>query len=93
MRLHEILRALTEEPLLITPAAHGSLLNLFKEHATLEAIDFRAKREGKDLCGEEVELEQMEVIDGVAHIPISGPIGGAVLVSLRRERERLTLAT
>src|SRR5208283_793154 len=28
-----------------------------------------------DSCGEAVELDQMEVIDGIAHIPIGGPIG------------------
>ena len=75
MKYHQIIAALTEEPLLITPAAHLSLLKLFDEHRALEASEFKAKREGVDYCGEEVELEQMEVIDGIAHIPISGPIG------------------
>jgi signal peptide peptidase SppA len=75
MRYAEILRTLTEEPLLITPAAHASLLQLFHEHRTLEAVEFRAKREGLDFCGNEVELAQMEVIDGVAVIPIGGPVG------------------
>jgi signal peptide peptidase SppA len=75
VRLHEILTALTEEPLLITPAAHGSLLKMFQDHANMSAEEFQSKREGVDWCGKEVELAQMEVIDGIAHIPIGGPIG------------------
>lgn len=75
MKYHQIIAVLTEEPLLITPAAHASLLKLFEEHRGLSAEEFRAKREGVDLCGEEVELDQMEIIDGIAHIPIGGPIG------------------
>lgn len=75
MKYHQIIAALTEEPLLITPAAHSSLLKLFEEHRVLPAAEFQAKREGVDYCGEAVELEQMEIIDGIAHIPIGGPIG------------------
>lgn len=75
MRYHQIIATLAEEPMLITPAAHASLCKLFEEHRTLEASEFRAKREGVDMCGDQVELEQMEIIDGIAHIPIGGPIG------------------
>jgi len=75
MKYYQIIAALTEEPLLIMPAAHAGLIKLFEEHRALEAAAFEAKREGVDICGKEVELEQMEVIDGIAHIPIAGPIG------------------
>lgn len=75
MRYHEIIKALTEEPLLITPAAHASIFKLFEDHRTLEAAAFKAAREGVDACGDEIDLEQMEVIDGVAYVPIRGPIG------------------
>lgn len=75
MKYHQILATLNEEPLLITPAAHASLLKLFEEHRTLEIAEFMAKREGVDACGGKVELEQMEVIDGIAHIPVAGPMG------------------
>ncbi len=78
MKYHELIRVLTEEPLLITPAAHGALFQLFKDHRELERAEFRAAREGVDLCGEAVELEQMEVIDGIAHIPIRGPLGAGL---------------
>ena len=60
---------------MITPGAREGLLNLFQQHATLSAAEFKAAREGTGPCGEEVEIDQMEIIDGIAHIPISGPIG------------------
>lgn len=75
MKYHQLFAALTEEPLLITAAAHASLVRLFEEHRSLQASEFYAKREGTGSCGEAVELEQMEIIDGIAHIPIAGPIG------------------
>ena len=75
MKYHQIIAALTEEPLLITPAAHSSLFNLFQEHRSFSKEDFKALREGTDYCGEAVEIPQMEIIDGIAHIPIGGPIG------------------
>lgn len=75
MKYHEIIRALTEEPLLITPEAHAALVRLFDEHRSLDAAEFHAKREGVDACGNEVDLEQMEIKDGIAFIPIAGPIG------------------
>jgi signal peptide peptidase SppA len=75
MKYHEIIAALTEEPLLITPAAHSGIWKLFEQHRSLSAEEFKVAREGVDMCGEAVELESMEIIDGIAHIPISGPIG------------------
>jgi signal peptide peptidase SppA len=75
MKYHQIITLLTAEPLLIVPASAVSLLQLFRAHATLNAEEFRALREGTGPCGEKVELEQMEVVDGIAHIPVAGPIG------------------
>jgi signal peptide peptidase SppA len=75
MKHHQILTTLTREPLLITPASAISLYQLFQQHATLDDDAFRAAREGTGVCGEKVDLAQMEIIDGVAHIPVSGPIG------------------
>jgi capsid assembly protease len=75
MRFPQLLSVLTEEPLLITPAAHASLLKLFEDHATLERAEFRAAREGVDWCGEAVEVEQAGLVDGIFYIPIGGPIG------------------
>jgi len=75
MKYHQILAALTQEPLLITPSAQSALLKLFEQHASLSAEAFKAAREGTDPCGQAVDIEQAQVIDGIAHIPISGPIG------------------
>src|SRR2546421_87429 len=75
MKYHQILTTLTAEPLLVVPATAVSLLELFHQHANLSPEAFRMAREGTGVCGEKVELEQMEIIDGVAHIPIAGPIG------------------
>jgi signal peptide peptidase SppA len=75
MKYHEIISALTEEPLLITPSSHASLFKLFEDHRALSAEAFKASREGVDMCGNATELPQMEVIDGIAHIPIYGPLG------------------
>ena len=36
---------------------------------------YRSKREGVDVCGQSVELDQAEMVDGVMHIPVNGPIG------------------
>jgi signal peptide peptidase SppA len=75
MKYHQIISTLTSEPLLIAPASAIALLELFKQHSTLSAEEFRAQREGTGQCGEKVDLEQMIVEDGFAHIPIAGPIG------------------
>jgi signal peptide peptidase SppA len=74
MKYHQILAALSG-PLLITPESHASIFKLFTDHARLSPAEFQATREGVDFCGEAVELPQMEIIDGVAHIPIGGPLG------------------
>jgi signal peptide peptidase SppA len=75
MRLQQILTTLTSEPLLMTPQAVVGLLELFKDHAAMVRADFKALREGVDYCGEAIEIPQAEMIDGVMHIPIGGPIG------------------
>jgi signal peptide peptidase SppA len=75
MKYHQIITALTREPLLIEPGSAVSLFELFQQHATLDNDEFRAAREGTGVCGEKMELDQMEIEDGIATIPISGPIG------------------
>ncbi len=75
MNYQKIIAALTCEPLLITPAAQSALVDLFRMHAALSAEQFKLQRTGTGPCGENVELEQSEVIDGIMHIPIGGPVG------------------
>ncbi|MEN6533357.1 MAG: S49 family peptidase [Bryobacteraceae bacterium] len=75
MRLPKLLETLTRTPLLIMPSSGDSILTLFNQHALMSRDDFRAAREGKDYCGEAVELEQMTVEDALAMIPVKGPLG------------------
>lgn len=71
MKLPAILATLTQEPLILTPSTHAALLTTFREHSTRDM----SKREGVDSCGQSVELDQAEMVDGVMHIPVNGPIG------------------
>jgi len=57
------------------PAAHAALLELFIDHAKLPRAEFQAKREGTDICGDEVSLAQAQLVDGIMYIPIGGPMG------------------
>lgn len=51
------------------------LWEIIEQHALLSATDFRASRTGKARSGDMLELEQMEVNDGIAYLPVGGPIG------------------
>ena len=75
MRLPKLLETLTRTPLLMTPGAVESILTLFQQHATLSATEFQTARTGKDMCGGNVELEQMTIEDSLAMIPVKGPLG------------------
>ncbi len=75
MKFPQILSVLTEEPLLLIPAAQASYLKMFQDHATMSREEFKAAREGVDMCGDATEIPQAELIDGIMHIPIGGPLG------------------
>lgn len=75
MKLPKLLEVLTRSPLLMTPSAVESILTLFEQHAQLSALDFKMAREGKDVCGGKVDLEQMTIEGRLAMIPIKGPLG------------------
>jgi ClpP class serine protease len=75
MKFPKLLETLTRSPLLMTPGAVESILTLFENHATMSREDFQAAREGKDVCGGKVDLEQMSIEDGIAMIPVKGPLG------------------
>lgn len=73
MRLQHIIEAVYARPWLITPAAHATI----RELVETKLIDgnFVAQREpGMDICGNMIEVEQMENIDGIAVVPIGGVI-------------------
>ena len=75
MKLAKILSVLKTEPLFCSDVYRNTLLELFESHANLSGPEFRATRTGKARSGDLLDIEQMEIIDGVAHIPIGGPIG------------------
>jgi signal peptide peptidase SppA len=75
MKFPKLLETLTREPLLMTPGAVESILTMFEQHANLSAADFKLAREGTGQCGEAVTLEKMTIKDGIASIPINGPLG------------------
>lgn len=71
MKLSHVLDAVHNKPWLISPSTHANISKVLdaKISGTL------AQREGVDVCGEVVEMDQMECENGVACIPISGVIG------------------
>lgn len=75
MKLAKILHTLANDPLLCTPDYRTALLEMFMQHASLSAEHFRAERTGKAKSGQELDIRQMEIEDGIARIPIGGPIG------------------
>lgn len=72
MKLADLLTQLYSEPALITPEAHASIRQIIEARL---GISDSARQPGQGVCGEEVEVEQMEIRDGIAHIPINGAIG------------------
>jgi len=75
MRLAKLHEILYRTPLLMKPETMESILTIFQQHATLNKDDFQAAREGKDWCGNNVELEQMTIDGTLAMIPVKGPLG------------------
>ena len=75
MKFPKLLEVLTRTPLLMTPGSVESILDLFQQHRTMTVEDFLAAREGKNLCGGTVDMEQMTVEGSLAMIPIKGPLG------------------
>lgn len=70
MRLPKLIETLTRTPLLMTPNSVDAILSVLQSDH-----QFRMKREGVDYCGEAVDLEQMTIEDGLAIVPVKGPLG------------------
>jgi hypothetical protein len=75
MNLAKILTVLQSAPFLCANDDRSALLELFQQHSTLSANDFRMAREGKGRSGEEVSVEQSTIEEGICIIPVGGPIG------------------
>ena len=74
MKLQHLIQQIWYEPSLITGDGHASIRQLV-EHRFGEAAAFEIREPGQGICGAKVEVEEMEIIDGIAHIPIGGAIG------------------
>lgn len=75
MRLAQIHSILRSEPLFCAPGYRETLMDLLSAHATLSAADFKHQRTGTARSGQELDLDQAEVVNGIARIPVGGPIG------------------
>ena len=70
MKYQQILHAVFAQPWLIKPAAHATIRKLVL--ARIANSDPPKREDGVDICGDAVEAESMEVVDGVARIPVGG---------------------
>ena len=76
MKLQNLIREVYYEPSLIAPSAHASIRRLLEARLGETLADPQAaQRQGEDWCGEAIDLPSMEIIDGIAHIPVGGAIG------------------
>ena len=75
MKLAQILSTLKTEPLFCAAGYRETLLEILESHANLSAADYKHKRTGSAKSGDNLEVEQMEVVNGIARIPVGGPIG------------------
>ena len=75
MKLIQIRSILTNEPLFSKGGYRETLLEMLDSHASMTKEDYKHSRTGRAKSGEDLEVEQMEVEDGIATIPIGGPIG------------------
>jgi signal peptide peptidase SppA len=72
MKLTRVIDALENQPWLIVPSAHDGIRRLVQ----LKLSGGLAQRDGTDICGEAVEVEQMQIReDGIAVIPVGGVLG------------------
>jgi signal peptide peptidase SppA len=74
MRLAQILTTLQSEPLLCDNGYRIALLELFNQHQSLDRTEFKNKRTGQAKSGSELDVEDAEIRDGIAIIPVGGPM-------------------
>jgi signal peptide peptidase SppA len=74
MNLAQILNILRNEPLYCDNSYRNTLLELFHDHAELEREAFTQKRTGIPRSGTLLEVEDAEIRDGIAIIPVGGPM-------------------
>ena len=74
MRLAEIYHLLQHEPLLCGNDYRETLLTLLNDHRALEKTEFKQRTGKVQKSGDELEVEQVEIRDGVCIIPVGGPL-------------------
>jgi capsid assembly protease len=74
MRLAQIYNILRNDPLLCDNDYRNTLLELFTEHAEMDRAEYKHKRTGRATSGSELDVEEAEVRDGIAIIPVGGPV-------------------
>lgn len=72
MRFQHVYHAVHFEPLAITPSAYASIAQLLETRLGMTAQEWEAKRPEKGFFG---ALPVMRVSEGIAEIPVFGPLG------------------
>lgn len=75
MRYRHVMQLLLE-PQLITPQAHAGIMSLILSRMNLAEPPTREP--GRGVCGEEIEVPQMRVEDGIGIVPIAGVMGSGL---------------
>jgi len=75
MKLPQIMSVLRNEPLYCATGYRETLLEIFVQHEALSAAEYKHARTGKAKSGSDLDVDQMEVVNGIARIPVGGPIG------------------
>lgn len=75
MNLAKALSTLRYGPLCMEPKYRAEVLGLLESHARLTKAEYDLTREGVGMSGEKVDLDQMTIENGLAHIPVKGPLG------------------
>lgn len=74
MRLAQIYNLLRNDPLLCDNDYRMTLLEMLQDHAELDRAEYKHKRTGKARSGSELDVDEAVVRDGIAIIPIGGPV-------------------
>jgi signal peptide peptidase SppA len=80
VKLSWLIQQVYYEPSLITPEAHASIRRMLESRLGDELVSAlgdspEAKQRTATVCGEKIDLPSMQVLDGIAHIPVGGAIG------------------
>lgn len=72
MRLERLMRAVMNEPWLITPEKHHQIQHLFEMKLAMTKAEFQMRDREVEISGDKVLLDSMTIEGGVARIPFGG---------------------